>query len=50
MDEKEYPKKYHAIIRRLQRAISYPEMKDRMDIEDEIIEDLQTMERDIAEK
>jgi hypothetical protein len=50
MNEKEYPKKYHAIIRRLQRAISDPEMKDRMDIEDEIIEDLQTMERDIAEK
>ena len=50
MNEKEYPKKYRKIIRRLQRAISEPEMKDRMDIEDEIIEDLQTMERDIAEK
>jgi len=50
MNEKEYPKKYHKIIRRLQRAISEPEMKDHMDIEDEIIEDLQTMERDIAEK
>jgi len=50
MNEKEYPNKYHKIIRRLQRAISEPEMKDRMDIEDDIIEDLQELERDIAEK
>jgi len=50
INEDDYPKKYRNIIRRLQKAIAEPEMKDKMDMEDDILEDLQNMERDIADK
>lgn len=50
IDEARYPEKYRPLIRRLQRAILEPEIRQTMDIEDEILEDLQDMERVIAKK
>lgn len=46
--EEDFPKKYQPIIRRLIRAIAEPKMKDTMDIEDEILEELSNNERTIA--
>ena len=48
--ESDYPKKYHPIIRRLLRAIADSDIRKKMDIEDEIIRDFQTMERIIEDK
>ncbi|MBN2395928.1 MAG: hypothetical protein JXC36_05645 [Candidatus Atribacteria bacterium] len=48
--EDAYPEKYRPLIRRLQRAISEPEVRKTMDIEDDILEELQDMERQIANK
>ncbi len=48
--EEEYPEKYAALTRRLQRAIAEPDMKDIMDAEDEILEELQDLEREIEQK
>ncbi len=48
--EEDYPEKYAAVIRRLQRAIAEPNMKDIMDAEDEILEELQDLEREIERK
>ncbi len=48
--EEDYPEKYAAVIRRLQRAIAEPDMKDIMDAEDEILEELQDLEREIEQK
>jgi hypothetical protein len=50
IDEKIYPAKYRSIIRRLQQAIAEPEIRKTMDGEDEILEDLQNMERLIEEQ
>jgi hypothetical protein len=50
INEGSYPQKYRPLIRRLQRAISEPEVRQTMDIEDEILQDLQDMERVIAKK
>ena len=46
--EEDYPENYREIIRRLQRAIAEPEMRRKMNLEDEIIEELQENERYIA--
>ncbi len=48
--ELDYPKKYGLIIRRLQKAIAEPEIRDTMDIEDDILEELQNKERDVEAK
>lgn len=48
--ESDYPKKYQPIIRRLLRAIADSDIRKKMDIEDEIIRDFQTMERIIEDK
>ncbi len=48
--EEEYPEKYTAVIRRLQRAIAEPDVQDIMDAEDEILEELQDLERKIEQK
>lgn len=48
--ESDYPKKYHPIIKRLLRAIADSDIRKKMDIEDEIIRDFQTMERIIEDK
>ena len=50
IDENDYPKKYRPLIRRLQRAVSEPDLRKRMDIEDDILEELQDLERVIEKK
>ncbi len=50
IDEKSYPEKYRPLIRRLQSAILEPEIRKNMDMEDEILEDLQNMERALSRK
>ena len=47
IDEDSYPKKYQPIIRRLLKAIQDEQVKETMEIEDEILEDLQTKEREV---
>jgi hypothetical protein len=47
--ESDYPKKYHSVIRRLLKAMSEPEVRKRMDIEDEILRDFQVMKRLVEE-
>jgi methyl-accepting chemotaxis protein len=46
--EEDFPTKFRLIIRRLQRAMAEPEVRKTMDIEDEILEELQEKEREIA--
>ena len=48
--EQDFPEKYRPLIRRLQRAIAEPHVRETMEIEDEILEDLQDLEREIAKK
>ncbi|MCT4615269.1 MAG: hypothetical protein N4A49_10395 [Marinifilaceae bacterium] len=43
--ESDYHTKYQPIIRRLLKAISEPELRKNMDIEDEILQDFQIMRR-----
>lgn len=50
IDEKNYPEKYRGLIRRLQQAVAEPEVRRNMDAEDEILADLQELERTIVEK
>jgi hypothetical protein len=50
VNENNFPEKYRPIIRRLQKAVVEPKVKDTMDIEDEIVEGLEILERDIAER
>ncbi len=48
--EEDYPSKYRSLIRRLQKAASEPEIREGMEIEDEVLEELESLERIIAEK
>jgi len=48
--EEDFPEKYRPIINRLQRAIAEPEVKKTMDIEDEILAELENMERVIEKQ
>jgi len=50
IDENLYPEKYRELIRRLQRAVAEPDMRKKMDIEDEIIRDLEDLERQIEKQ
>ena len=50
IDENIYDEKYKEVIRRLERAIAKPEIRDTMDVEDDILEELQNMERAIEKK
>ena len=50
VDESSYPPKYRPLIRRLQRAIVEPEIRRTMDTEDDILADLQNMEKQIDQK
>ena len=50
IDEADYPGKYRPIIRRLQRAISEPVMRKKMDIEDEITNEFKKMARTIQQQ
>jgi len=48
--EEDYPKKFHGVIRRLIKAISEPEVRETMEVEDDYLEDLEDMERLVADK
>ena len=48
--EEDYPEKYRPIIRRLQRAIAEPVVRDTMDLEDEITDELKNMSRIIEQQ
>jgi hypothetical protein len=48
IDENDFPEKYRPLIRRLQRAIAEPEIINTMNVEDEILTDLENLERKIA--
>ncbi len=50
INEEELPEKYRPIIRRLQRAIAEPDVQETMDAEDDILQELEEMERMIEEK
>jgi len=49
INEQDYPERYRPLIRRLQRAIVEPQVRETMEIEDEILEDLQDKEREIED-
>ena len=48
--EKDYPEKYRPIIRRLQHAAAESIVRDQMDIEDEITDELNNMSRVIEQQ
>jgi hypothetical protein len=48
IDEQEIPERYRPILRRLQRAAAEPKIADAMELEDEILEELQDIERTAA--
>ena len=50
INESEYPEKFKPIIRRLHMATASHEIRQQMEAEDEIIEELQELERVIEEK
>jgi len=47
VDEKNFPEKYRAVIRKLQKAVQDAEIKKKMELEDGIIDELEDMEREI---
>ena len=47
--EEDYPEKFHRVIRRLIKAISEPDVRETMEVEDDYLEDLEDMERLVAE-
>jgi hypothetical protein len=47
--EEDYPEKFHGVIRRLIKAISEPHVRETMEVEDDYLEDLEDMERLVAE-
>jgi len=46
--EEEFPEKYQPVIRRLQKAILEPKVRKTMDVEDEILKELENLERIVA--
>ena len=47
--EEEVPSQYRDVFRRLQRAIADPAVKRTMDVEDDILEEIQDMERELGD-
>jgi len=47
IDENNYPEEYADIIRRLTKAAAEPDVMDKMDIEDELIEEFEEIEREL---
>ncbi|MFM8763737.1 MAG: hypothetical protein ACKOEZ_02715, partial [Spartobacteria bacterium] len=47
--EEDYPEKFQGVIRRLIKAISEPDVRETMEVEDDYLEDLEDMERMVAE-
>ena len=50
IDEADYPEKYRRVIRRLLRAAADRKVMDTMDVEDDVLEELETLERTIKKK
>jgi hypothetical protein len=50
IDEQELPAHYRPLLRKLQQAMANPEIRDTMEAEDEVVEDLRVLERRISEK
>ncbi len=50
IDEAEVSTRFRPLLRRLQKAIAEPEVVQAMDLEDEILEELQALEREIERK
>jgi uncharacterized protein (DUF3084 family) len=50
INEEDYPPKFHDIVRRLVRAVSEPEVREKMQVEDDILEELEGLERSIAKQ
>ena len=50
INEKDYPEKYAEVVRRLIKAASEPEVRETMTVEDEVIGDLESLERKIQSK
>lgn len=49
MNENEFPQKFQPIIRKLHQAVQSPEMKQKMEMEDGILDELEYMEREIED-
>jgi hypothetical protein len=49
MDEADFPEKFHPIIRKLHQAVQSKEIKNNMELEDGIIDELEDMYRQIEE-
>nr|VFJ68902.1 MAG: hypothetical protein BECKFW1821C_GA0114237_101656 [Candidatus Kentron sp. FW] len=47
VDETAYPEKYRPLVRLLHHAVSNEEIRDVMDVEDEILRDFENLERHI---
>jgi hypothetical protein len=45
IQESDYPEEYHEVIRRLLKAASEPEVRETMTVEDEYLEELESLER-----
>ena len=50
VDEREIPERYRPLLRRLQQAVAEPEIADAMELEDEILEELQDVERMVEQE
>jgi hypothetical protein len=50
INEQELPGHYRPLLRKLQQAMANPEIRDTMEAEDEVVEDLRVLERRISEK
>jgi hypothetical protein len=50
IDEAEVPERYRPILRRLQRAVAEPEVAEAMELEDEVLEELQSLEREVEKE
>lgn len=48
--EEDYPEKFQGIIRRLIKAISEPDVREKMEVEDDYLEEMEDLERVIATK
>ena len=50
VNEEDFPEKFRPLIRRLQKAASEPSVRQKMDMEDDFLSELQTYERELAEE
>lgn len=50
IDEEAIPQRYRVILRSLQHAVVEPEVAAAMDLEDEVLEELQALEREVEKE